>query len=109
MSTVLGAERVVTSTVATRVRARAVLMANLQVGVAAAVATEALTAVVTASGVHLAVGDPGGDASSVVAVNAGACAIAIAMVMVLGSRSSRWRSTAGAVAPRSPTSVRRCR
>ena len=34
---------------------------------------------------HLAVGDPGGDASSVVAVNAGACAIAIAMVMVLGT------------------------
>ncbi|WP_345348165.1 DUF6069 family protein [Actinoallomurus liliacearum] len=60
------------------------LRTNLVATVLAAAATEAFTALVRAAGVHLAVGDPGGSASSVVPVNFGACAIALAMVMVLG-------------------------
>ncbi|UUZ61036.1 DUF6069 family protein [Nocardioides sp. B-3] len=51
----------------------------------AAVATESFTAVVRFAGVDLAVGDPGGHASSVVPVTAGACAISIAFCMVLGT------------------------
>ena len=51
----------------------------------AAAATEALTAVVRAAGVQLAVGDPGGSAASVVPVDVGACAISVAMSMVVGT------------------------
>jgi hypothetical protein len=64
---------------------RAVLRVNLTATVFAAAATEALTAVVRAAGVHLAVGNPGGSAASVVPVNAGACAITIAVCMVIGT------------------------
>jgi Family of unknown function (DUF6069) len=70
---------------ATRIPFRALLRVSLLATVLAAAATEALTAVVRAAGVHLAVGNPGGNASSVVPVNAGACAITIAMVMVIGT------------------------
>lgn len=70
---------------ATRVPFRALLRTSLIATVLAAAATETFTAVVRASGVHLAVGDPGGSASSVVPVNAGACAISLAMVMVIGT------------------------
>jgi hypothetical protein len=62
-----------------------VLRASSIAAALAAAATEALTAVVRGAGVHLAVGDPGGSADSVVPVNAGACAIAIAMCMVIGT------------------------
>ena len=82
MPTVLDAERAV---ITPRSTSRAVLTANLLATAAAAAATETLTGIVRASGVHLAVGDPGGDASSVVAVNAGACTVAVVLVMVLGA------------------------
>jgi hypothetical protein len=82
MSTVLDAERAVSTP---RSTTRAVLRSNLLATAVAAAATEALTGVVRASGVHLAVGDPGGDASSVVAVNAGACTVAVVLVMVFGT------------------------
>ncbi|MDX6229290.1 MAG: hypothetical protein QOI76_2680 [Frankiales bacterium] len=94
MSTVLGAERALPSTRSARARTRAVLTANLQATLVAAAGAEALTAVVRATGVHLAVGDPGGNANSVVPVNVGACSITLAMVMVLGTGLSlvvnRW-------------------
>jgi hypothetical protein len=82
MRTVLDAERALTSP---RSTTRAVLTANLIATAAAAVATDALTGLARASGVHLAVGNPGGDASSVVPVNAGACAVAVTLVMVWGA------------------------
>jgi hypothetical protein len=86
MQTVLDAERAVTTPVtAPRSTTRAVLTANLTATVGAAASTEALTGVVRASGVHLAVGNPGGDASSVVAVNAGACTVAVVLAMVFGT------------------------
>jgi len=70
---------------ATRVPVRALLRTSLLATVFAAAATEAFTALVRAAGVHLAVGDPGGSASSVVPVGPGACTVALAMVMVLGT------------------------
>jgi hypothetical protein len=78
-----------------RVPFRGLLRTNLVATVLAAAATEAFTALVRAAGVHLAVGDPGGSASSVVPVNPGACAITLAMVMVLGiglAALINWRS-----------------
>jgi hypothetical protein len=72
-------------TAAARVPFRALLRTSLIASGFAAAATEAFSAVVRAAGVQLAVGDPGGSASSVVPVNAGACAISIAMVMVIGT------------------------
>jgi hypothetical protein len=70
---------------AARVPFRALLRVSLVATVLAAAATEALTAVVRGAGVHLAVGDPGGSAASVVPVNAGACAITIVMCMVVAT------------------------
>lgn len=64
---------------------RSLLRVNLLVTIAAAAATETLTAVVRAAGVHLAVGNPGGTAASVVPVNADACAVTIAICMVIGT------------------------
>lgn len=82
MSTVLNAERAMSTP---RSTTRAVLTSNLLATAVAAAATEALTGLVRASGVHLAVGNPGGDASSVVAGGAGACAVVVVLVMVLGT------------------------
>jgi uncharacterized membrane protein YoaK (UPF0700 family) len=70
---------------AARVPRGSLLRVSLGATGLAAAATEALTATVRAAGVHLAVGNPGGDAASVVPVNVGACAIAIAMCMVIGT------------------------
>ncbi|MFB4303550.1 DUF6069 family protein [Actinomadura sp. NTSP31] len=67
-----------------RVPLRGLLRTNLVATVLAAAATEAFTALVRVAGVHLAVGDPGGGASSVVPLDPGACAIALVMVMVFG-------------------------
>jgi hypothetical protein len=75
-----------TMTTPTPVRSvRSVVRVNLLVTIAAAAATEALTAGVRAAGVHLAVGDPGGTAASVVPVKAGAGAITVAIVMLIGT------------------------
>ncbi|MEV3922657.1 DUF6069 family protein [Actinomadura coerulea] len=85
-----------TDTAAARVPFRALLWTSLIASGLAAAATEAFSAVVRAAGVHLAVGDPGGSASSVVPVNAGACAISIAMAMVVGTGIAaliNWRSS----------------
>ncbi|RCG25418.1 hypothetical protein DQ384_31645 [Sphaerisporangium album] len=70
--------------IAVRVPFRALLRTNLVATVLAAAATETFAALVRASGVPLAVGNPGGSASDVVPVTLGACAIALAMVMVVG-------------------------
>jgi hypothetical protein len=67
-----------------RVPFRGLLRTNLVATVLAAAATEAFTGLVRVAGVPLAVGDPGGSVSSVVPLNPGACAISLAMVMVLG-------------------------
>ena len=68
-----------------RVSFRALLRVSLIATVLAAAATETLTAVVRAAGVHLAVGNPGGSAASVVPLNPGACAITIAICMVFAT------------------------
>ncbi|TDW77938.1 DUF6069 family protein [Kribbella pratensis] len=79
-----------------KVPLRALLRVSLVATVAAAAATETLTAIVRIAGVDLAVGNPGGSPSSVVPVNAGACAIAVAMCMVTGTAMAaiiNWRSS----------------
>jgi hypothetical protein len=73
-----------TATTTARVPFGALLRVNLIAAVLAAAATEALTAVVRAAGVDLAVGDPGGSPDSVVPVAAGACALSVATCMVVG-------------------------
>lgn len=70
---------------ATRVPLSALLRTCLVAALAAAVATETLTALVRAGGVELAVGNPGGDAGSVVPLTFGACAMSVAFCMVLGT------------------------
>ena len=82
MSTVFDAELAVSTP---RSTTRALLRFNLLATAAAAAATEALTGVVRLSGVHLAVGNPGGDAGSVVPVNVGACTVTVVLVMVFGT------------------------
>jgi hypothetical protein len=69
---------------ATRVPLRSLVRVNLNAAVLAAAATESLTAAVRGAGVHLAVGNPGGTAADLLPVNFGACAISIAMCMVVG-------------------------
>ena len=64
-----------TPTTPAKVPVRALLRVSLVATVPAAAATETLTAIVRIAGVDLAVGNPGGSPSSVVPVNAGACAI----------------------------------
>jgi hypothetical protein len=64
---------------------RTLLRVSLVATVLAAGTTEALTALVRAAGVDLAVGDPGGSAASVVPVNPGACAISVTISMVVGT------------------------
>ena len=62
-----------------------VLLVNLGATVVAGVAAEAWVGIMRAAGVELRVGDPFGDASSVIALPTGACATSIAMCMVLGT------------------------
>ncbi|MFC8451281.1 DUF6069 family protein [Kitasatospora sp. NPDC057223] len=69
---------------AARVPFLALLRTNLLALILAAAATESFAALVRAAGVHLAVGDPGGEPSSVVPLHPGAFAISLAMVTVLG-------------------------
>jgi hypothetical protein len=79
-----------------KVPVRALLRVSLVATVAAAAATETLTAIVRIAGVDLAVGDPGGSPSSVVPVTAGACALSVAMCMVIGTVMAaliNWRSS----------------
>lgn len=64
--------------------ARSLLRTGLVATVAAAAATEALTGIVRAAGVHLAVGSIGGSAKDVVEIGPGACTIMVAICMVLG-------------------------
>jgi hypothetical protein len=77
------------TTETTPVRTRApygrLLLVNLGATVAAGVAAEIWIGIVRAAGVELRVGDPFGDASSVMALPTGACATSIAMCMVLGT------------------------
>jgi hypothetical protein len=83
------------TTSAGRVSQRRLLAVNLGATVAAGAATEAWVAIARATGVHLAVGDPFGDPSSAVPITAGACAVSIAMCMVLGAALAallNWRS-----------------
>jgi hypothetical protein len=77
------------TTTETAVRTRApygkLLLVNLGATIAAAVAAEAWVGIMRAAGVQLRVGDPFGDASSVMALPTGACATSIVMCMVLGT------------------------
>ena len=61
------------------------LLGNLGATVAAGVAAEIWIGIVRAAGIELRVGNPFGDASSVMALPTGACATSIAMCMVLGA------------------------
>jgi hypothetical protein len=73
------------STTATRAPYGRLLLVNLGATVAAGAAAEAWVALMRATGVELRVGDPFGDASSVMALPTGACATSIVMCMVLGT------------------------
>jgi hypothetical protein len=73
------------STAATRAPYGKLVLVNLGATVAAGVAAEAWVGLMRAVGVELRVGDPFGDASSVMALPTGACATSIAMCMVLGT------------------------
>ncbi|GAA2042801.1 hypothetical protein GCM10009839_52150 [Catenulispora yoronensis] len=79
-----------------RVPLMALLRTILVALILAAAATELFAAIVRAAGVHLAVGDPGGDASSVVPLHPGAFAISLAMVTIPGAglavAINRWSS-----------------
>ncbi|GAA2007627.1 DUF6069 family protein [Catenulispora subtropica] len=79
-----------------RVPLVALLRTHLVALILAAAATELFAALVRAAGVHLAVGDPGGDASSVVPLHPGAFAISLAMATVAGAglaaAINRWSS-----------------
>lgn len=79
------ATRSVLTNATSRVPFRALVRTNVIATAFAAAATETLTATVRATGVHLAVGDPGGTAASVVPLDPGACAITVAMCMVFGT------------------------
>jgi hypothetical protein len=76
-----------TSRTSTRTRVPFLALARTSAYAAggAAVATESLTAVVRAAGVHLAVGDPGGSSDSVTPVGFGACTVSILLCMVIGT------------------------
>ena len=73
------------SPAATRAPYGKLVLVNLGATVAAGVAAEAWVGLMRAVGVELRVGDPFGDASSVMALPTGACATSIAMCMVLGT------------------------
>lgn len=68
-----------------RVPTWTLLRASLVAALAAAAATEALTALVRAAGVELAAGTPGGSASSAVPLTFGTCTLSVAFCMVLGT------------------------
>jgi Family of unknown function (DUF6069) len=86
-----------TITTSTRVPLRRLLAVNLGATVAAGAATEAWVAIARGAGVHLAVGDPFGDPSTpTVPITFGACAVSIAMCMVLGTALAsilNWRAS----------------
>jgi hypothetical protein len=78
---VLTATRTSSSATATRAP---VLRAGVAAAVIASAATEAFTGVVRAAGVHLAAGDIGGSAKSVVEIGPGACTIMVVMCVAAG-------------------------
>jgi hypothetical protein len=85
MTTTLDPSVTQTPTTATRAPYGRLLLVNLGATVVAGVAAEAWVGLVRAAGVELRVGDPFGEASSVMTLPVGACATSIVMCMVLGT------------------------
>ncbi len=85
MTTILDTATTTSATAETRAPSGRLLRVSLGATVVAGVAAEAWVALVRAIGVELRVGDPFGDANSVMALPTGACATSIVMCMVLGT------------------------